>query len=71
MQARTNEKDPRLVLALDGPEKQTKTYLERLSHARIEGPGATLAYLADDKTYVYPDVNVTSSDVLIFFFFFV
>ena len=39
-------------MALDGPEKQTETYLERLGHARIEGPGITLAYMADDKTHV-------------------
>jgi len=52
MQARTIEKDPGLVSALDGPEKQTETYLERLNHARIEGPGITLAYMADDKTFV-------------------
>lgn len=38
--------------ALDGPEKQTETYLERLDHARIEGPGITLTYMADDKTHV-------------------
>jgi hypothetical protein len=40
------------VSALDGPEKQTETYLKRLDHARIEGPGITLAYMADDKTHV-------------------
>ena len=51
-QARTAEKDPGLVSALDGPEKQTETYLERLKYARIEGPGATLAYMADDKAHV-------------------
>jgi len=52
MQARTVEKDPGLLSALDSPEKQTETYLGRLSHARIEGPGVTLAYMADDKTHV-------------------
>jgi hypothetical protein len=41
-----------LVSALDGPEKQTEIYLERLGHARIEGPGITLAYMADDKAHV-------------------
>jgi hypothetical protein len=51
IKARTIEKDPGLVSALDGPEKQMETYLERLSHARIEGPGITLAYMADDKTH--------------------
>jgi len=41
-----------LVSALDGPDKQTETYLKRLDHARIDGPGITLAYMADDKTHV-------------------
>lgn len=71
MQARTIEKDPGLVSALDSPEKQTKTYLERLSHARIEGPGVTLAYMADDKTFVIipmPQCNLIY--VLTTFFFF-
>ncbi|KAH9062806.1 vacuolar sorting protein [Lactarius vividus] len=52
VKGRTTEKDPGLVSALDGPEKQTEAHLERLRHARIEGPGATLAYMADDKLYV-------------------
>ena len=51
-QGRTAEKDPGLVSVLDGPERQTEACLERLRHARIEGPGATLAYMADDKLYV-------------------
>ncbi|KAI0251297.1 vacuolar sorting protein [Lactifluus subvellereus] len=51
IKARTIEKDPGLVSGLDGPERQTDTYLERLSYARIEGPGVTLAYMADDKTH--------------------
>jgi len=51
IKARTTEKDVGLVLALDSPEKPTETYLERLSHARIDGPGVTLAYMADDKTH--------------------
>ncbi|KAH9979644.1 hypothetical protein BJV74DRAFT_798279 [Russula compacta] len=44
MQMRTNEKDPGLVLVLDGPEKQTETHLEQLTYTWIKGPGATLAY---------------------------
>jgi hypothetical protein len=52
MQARTVEKDPGLVSALDSPEKQVEAYLERLNFARIEGPGITLAYMADDKSHV-------------------
>jgi vacuolar protein sorting-associated protein 52 len=51
-QGRTTEKDPGLVSGLDSPETQTGTPLERLSYARIEGPGVTLAYMADDKTHV-------------------
>jgi hypothetical protein len=57
-----------LVSALDGPEKQINTYLERLSQARIEGPGITLAYMADDKTHVtILTAQVTSSRVLTIF----
>ncbi|KAH9006926.1 vacuolar sorting protein [Lactarius hatsudake] len=51
VKGRTTEKDPGLVSALDGPEKQTEAHLERLRHSRIEGPGATLTYMADDKLY--------------------
>jgi len=58
-----------LVSALDGPEKQTETYLERLDHARIDGPGITLAYMADDKTHVIIlTVKPTSLNVLTFIF---
>jgi hypothetical protein len=53
------------VSGLDGPERQTETYLERLNYARIEGPGVTLAYMADDKTHVIiPMANRKPSDVL-------
>jgi hypothetical protein len=52
LQARTIEKDPGLVSGLDGPESQTDTYLERLGYALIEGPGITLAYMADNKAHV-------------------
>ena len=56
---------------LDGPERQTDTYLERLSYARIEGPGVTLAYMADDKTHVVIPMAISEpSDVLTGFFFF-
>ncbi|KAI0307267.1 vacuolar sorting protein [Multifurca ochricompacta] len=51
IKARTTEKDPGLASGLDSPERQTETYLRRLNHARIEGPGVTLAYMADDKTH--------------------
>lgn len=47
---------------LDGPEKQTETYLERLDHARIEGPGITLTYMADNKTHV--TILTTQSDLI-------
>jgi len=51
IKGRTTEKDPGLVSGLDGPERQTEAYLERLRYARIDGPGASLAYMADDKSY--------------------
>jgi vacuolar protein sorting-associated protein 52 len=70
-QARIIEKDPGLVSGLDSPETQTGAYLERLSYARIDGPGVTLAYMADDKTHVIPQwLNVIRPDVLTFFSFF-
>jgi hypothetical protein len=52
IKGRTTEKDPGLVSGLDVPERQADAFLERLSYARIDGPGATLAYMADDKSYV-------------------
>ncbi|KAI0284325.1 vacuolar sorting protein [Russula aff. rugulosa BPL654] len=58
-------KRPGLVSALDGPEKQTETYLERLDHARIEGPGITLAYMADDKTHKEPVEVLLRSSLLV------
>lgn len=70
VQARSIEKDPGLVSALDNPEKHAEIYFERLTHARIEGPGVTLAYMADDKTFVIiqmPQCNLIY--VLTFLFF--
>ena len=49
-QARTIEKADTLVS--EATEKKINVDIERLEHARIEGPGVTLAYMADDKTYV-------------------
>ncbi|KAI9512249.1 vacuolar sorting protein, partial [Russula earlei] len=65
IKTRTTEKDVGLVSALDSPEKQTETYLERLVHARIEGPGVTLAYMADDKTYKEPVEALLRSALLV------
>jgi hypothetical protein len=33
-------------------EKDLHIDLERLAYAKIEGPGVTLAYMADDKGHV-------------------
>ena len=33
-------------------EEDLNINVERLAHAKIEGPGVTLAYMADDKTHV-------------------
>lgn len=33
-------------------DKDANIDLERLAHAKIKGPGVTLAYMSDDKTHV-------------------
>ena len=33
-------------------DDKAEVNFERLSHARIDGPGVTLAYMADDKAHV-------------------
>ena len=49
IKARTTEKFEPLVV-----EKiaETQVHQARLQYARIEGPGVTLAYMADDKAHV-------------------
>lgn len=49
IKARTIEKADTLVS--EAAEKKIDVDIERLEHARIEGPGVTLAYMADDKAY--------------------
>ncbi|ETW83870.1 hypothetical protein HETIRDRAFT_155219 [Heterobasidion irregulare TC 32-1] len=49
IKARTIEKADTLVS--EATEKKIDVDIERLEHARIEGPGVTLAYMADDKAY--------------------
>lgn len=33
-------------------ERDSKLDLDRLAHSKIDGPTVTLAYMADDKSYV-------------------
>ncbi|THH15380.1 hypothetical protein EW146_g5088 [Bondarzewia mesenterica] len=49
IKARTIEKADTIVS--DGPDKINEINIERLEYARIEGPGVTLAYMADDKAH--------------------
>ncbi|KAI0268372.1 vacuolar sorting protein [Gloeopeniophorella convolvens] len=51
VKARSTEKDTGLVSGAVDAEKQTDAYLERLNYSRIEGPGVTLTYMADDKSH--------------------
>ncbi|KAJ6628776.1 hypothetical protein B0H10DRAFT_1777258 [Mycena sp. CBHHK59/15] len=47
-------------------ERDTTFDPERLSYAKIEGPGVTLAYMADDKTHVTPTEALVRSLLLVF-----
>jgi len=48
VKARTVEKFETLV----NIQSDASINLERLQHSKIDGPGATLAYMADNKTHV-------------------
>lgn len=48
MKARTVEKFETLV----NIQSDAGINLERLQHSKIDGPGVTLAYMADNKTHV-------------------
>lgn len=50
LKARSVEKFESIVIG--GKDDGTSIDSERLAYAKIEGPGATLAYMADDKTHV-------------------
>lgn len=47
-------------------EKDISTDLGRLQHAKIDGPGATLAYMADDKAHKEPVEALLRSLLLVF-----
>ncbi|KAI0053019.1 vacuolar sorting protein [Auriscalpium vulgare] len=51
IKARSTEKDAGLFADLDARERLADVDLKRLDYARIEGPGVTLTYMADDKSY--------------------
>ncbi|KAJ3551339.1 hypothetical protein NM688_g4759 [Phlebia brevispora] len=54
--ARTTEKTDIIVTGAGEPNQleETEGSFERLSHARIDGPGPVLAYMADEKTHKEP-----------------
>lgn len=52
-QARSPEK-PDSIIAAPTPGEISVVDLERLAHARLDGPSVTLAYMGDDKTHVRP-----------------
>ncbi|KAI0068809.1 vacuolar sorting protein [Artomyces pyxidatus] len=51
VKTRSAEKENGFLSGLDVQDKQADVDLERLNYARIEGPGVTLTYMADDKSY--------------------
>jgi hypothetical protein len=53
-QARTAEKLEAIVTGINEKDRDIDVALERLAHAKIDGPGVTLAFMADDKNHVRP-----------------
>ncbi|TFK43659.1 vacuolar sorting protein [Crucibulum laeve] len=64
IKARTVEKFETIVAS--EKEAEWNMNMERLQHARIDGPGATLAYMADDKTHKEPVEALLRSLFLVF-----
>ncbi|KAF9006504.1 Sac2 family-domain-containing protein [Cyathus striatus] len=63
IKARTVEKFENIV----GPDSESwRMNIERLRHARIDGPGVTLAYMADDKSHKEPVEALLRSLFLVF-----
>ena len=64
LQTRTTEK-PDMIVGGEG-YSEPDVSVERLLHARIDGPGPVLAYMAEGKThvnqlmYLYPDHKPTT-----------
>lgn len=50
--SRTVEKMESIVIAATPKESNGNADAERLLYGKIEGPGVTLAYMADDKNHV-------------------
>ena len=53
IQTRTTENTDLIVTAA-GEGSEPEVDVERLSYARIDGPGPVLAYMAEEKTHVSP-----------------
>ncbi|EDR12808.1 vacuolar sorting protein [Laccaria bicolor S238N-H82] len=64
IKARSLEKFETIVTSEN--EKDISTDLGRLQHAKIDGPGATLAYMADDKAHKEPVEALLRSLLLVF-----
>lgn len=63
IKARTPEKfEP--IASID--ERESELNLSRLQHAKIDGPGATMSFLADNKTYKEPVEALLRSLLLVF-----
>ncbi|KAJ6539496.1 Sac2 family-domain-containing protein [Mycena capillaripes] len=62
IKARTVEKFETIVLS----ERDMAVDPERLAYSKIEGPGVTLAYMADDKAYKVPVEALVRSLLLVF-----
>ncbi|GLB33953.1 putative vps52 / Sac2 family protein [Lyophyllum shimeji] len=64
IKARSVEKHESIVAS--DREKDLHFDLERLGHAKIDGPGVILAYMADDKTHKEPVEALLRSLLLVF-----
>jgi len=64
VKTRSIEKHESLVTS--GREGDFQIDVDRLAHAKIEGPGVTLAYMADDKTHKEPVEALLRSLLLVF-----
>ncbi|KAI0939262.1 hypothetical protein AcV5_000731 [Taiwanofungus camphoratus] len=54
LKARTVEKAETIVSGAGETNQDMEVNIDRLAHARIDGPGVTLAYMVDDKSHREP-----------------
>ncbi|KAK7695969.1 hypothetical protein QCA50_000608 [Cerrena zonata] len=65
VKARATEKADTIVTSAGEVAEDPNVNVERLAHARIDGPGVTLAYLAESKTYKEPVESIFRSLMLV------